>query len=117
MKKVIIVSLLMMLCIAFVANAGYYTTKTCAHCGSQMTVYVYESSAGYSWGYNHTCGHSYSETFTQGSCSHCSQPSCLFGRMVIYQSLWSGGVKTGTMQSVSEHSSICGWNANWVYIW
>lgn len=116
MKKLIIFSVALML-IASLAHAGYYTTKNCHHCGSSMTVYVYTGSNGYSWGYNHTCGHSYSETYSTSSCSHCSNPSCVFGRMVIYQSLWSGGVKTGTMQTVTEHSTLCGWNAHWVYIW
>ena len=119
MRKALLFSIacLIILSIASVANAGYYTTKTCSHCGSSMLVYVQESSSGYAWGYYHTCGHRYSTSFYRGSCSHCSQSSCIFGRSVTYQTLWSGSQKTGTMQSVSEHSSLCGWNANWTIIW
>ena len=121
MKKLIVLSsvimLLLLVSFASTAHAGYYTTRYCGHCGSRMTVYVQESSSGTAWGYSHTCGHTYTYSFYRGSCSHCSKSSCLFGRSVTYQTLWSGNTKTGAMQSVSEHSSLCGWNSNWTIIW
>lgn len=115
MKKLIMTSIIV-LCLVLVSNASanYFMQTTCEHCQSTIMVQVVTSGSypyyHQAWGYNHTCGHVYTNAQNQALCTFCSDYFCICYTSTICRSTWNGNTKTGMRQDVSMYSSGCHFN-------